>query len=334
MPISPDDPFAPKPIGLFDQLSQSVPEGWSGDSPSSALFRIEDFDSDADSIPLSDATIRRLTQSDVSSIGECETPALGLPGFRSWRELDEPLPWVCEVPIQPGGYFESLKQSRYVGKKLESALRIFDKLSAWVRGPAVYQTGIQRSASRLSDLAALTLGNDELAVPSPYLQRVDAEQSSEFRNLYEAQVSVDSGRLRIAIRRFNQSQRRDDDTDALIDLWIGLEALFSDSPADVTYKIAMRAALFIEEKGEPRRDLFKQLKDGYVIRSDLVHGRRHPAEVAQVRSMAHEVLRESLRRLLVTARVPEPREYDNIALGGWTFGPAEQAGPPSSPPHS
>jgi hypothetical protein len=75
---------------------------------------------------------------------------------------------------------------------------------------------------------------------------------------------------------------RTDETDAMIDLCIGLEALLGDeSSSEMTHKLAMRVAALhslVKSEGPEPLDVFRTVKKLYTYRSKLVHGRSDAAK--------------------------------------------------------
>lgn len=81
-----------------------------------------------------------------------------------------------------------------------------------------------------------------------------------------------------AIRRFSYASDRDRDDDRLVDLMIAAESLFlSDAGApqergELRYRLALRAAFFIETSESSRIGVFRHMKRAYDARSSIVHG--------------------------------------------------------------
>ncbi len=59
-----------------------------------------------------------------------------------------------------------------------------------------------------------------------------------------------------------------------VELFISLESLFTTGNEEVTFRLASRMAWFLENKDVDRRlELYKKIKKGYSIRSNIVHGK-------------------------------------------------------------
>jgi hypothetical protein len=79
-------------------------------------------------------------------------------------------------------------------------------------------------------------------------------------------------KLRIALRRLNQSLRRHDVGDKAIELSIALEALLGDSDnSEMTHKISVRAARLASQQPAERTRCAEIVRKTYSIRSKLVH---------------------------------------------------------------
>jgi hypothetical protein len=76
----------------------------------------------------------------------------------------------------------------------------------------------------------------------------------------------------IAIDRFNSSLEEMESADKIIDLSIALEALFSTSSEDLTYKLRIRVSVLLGIDYNPNF-LYDFIGKAYGIRSNLVHGK-------------------------------------------------------------
>lgn len=94
--------------------------------------------------------------------------------------------------------------------------------------------------------------------------------------------------------------------DAILDLVIGLECVFvePESRQESTHKVATRAARFLENTEQARRDTFRKVKEIYRVRSTLAHGQTWEMDqrgVLQVEEAAL-VLTRTLRRMIEERR--------------------------------
>ncbi|SNX60698.1 hypothetical protein SAMN06296273_2168 [Nitrosomonas ureae] len=79
--------------------------------------------------------------------------------------------------------------------------------------------------------------------------------------------------LKIAIRRFSLALSKSSLDDKLIDLMICAEAIFlQDGNAELGFKLAYRAALFLSKDSSEQKEMFEFFKTAYNERSKVVHG--------------------------------------------------------------
>lgn len=90
-------------------------------------------------------------------------------------------------------------------------------------------------------------------------------------------------RLRLAMQRLNSAMRRLSQVDAAIDLGIVFEILFlqdtSSDRTELTYRLRVRAARYLETYPQERRRVFALLNDLYRVRSAAVHGGHVPEKL-------------------------------------------------------
>ena len=79
-------------------------------------------------------------------------------------------------------------------------------------------------------------------------------------------------KLQIAIDRWIASQTYQAIEDKIIDLAIAFEALYLPDANESTFKLAARAAWYLEKDRKKRKDLFALFKELYKCRSTVVHG--------------------------------------------------------------
>jgi hypothetical protein len=105
----------------------------------------------------------------------------------------------------------------------------------------------------------------------------------------------------IALERINLGRRRVSPGNTAIDAAIALEALLGDpsSTSDMTYKLRLRAALFLADTLEGRRTLSKEVRDLYGLRSKVAHGGEATNGATHaVAARGVEIVRELLHKLV------------------------------------
>jgi Apea-like HEPN len=154
------------------------------------------------------------------------------------------------------------------------------------------------------------------------LPTISAEEIAVAGEIYRG-LSNAPGRLTLAAERLGAAMLREHEADTILDLCIGLEAVLGDeSPGDITYKLALRAAAVLSASGisDDPKTIFNHIKAIYRYRSAVAHGR--PSESRRVlrdaegsELLAVDVAREYLRSAIIALSArPElaakPEELD------------------------
>jgi len=124
-------------------------------------------------------------------------------------------------------------------------------------------------------------------------------------------LTVDQSPFRIAIDRFNSSYERTDEVDRLIDLMVAFEALFSEDPQAVGYKIALRCVMLLNDKPSQKEQDLRFLKGIYNRRSKIIHGKSTEATKRECEK-AENLLRRSIVKLLHLAKEGRVLSPENI----------------------
>ena len=129
--------------------------------------------------------------------------------------------------------------------------------------------------------------------------------------------------LRIPIDRWTKSKTQQGYVDKMIDLGIALESFFLRGIRDeLSFRLRLRAALYLEDEIEERRLLKNEFRKIYEIRSEAVHEGTVPKQVrvngqtVRMREFierSQELFKRSLLKVIENGRLPD---WDNIELGG------------------
>ena len=121
----------------------------------------------------------------------------------------------------------------------------------------------------------------------------------------------DSDRLRVPIKRLVKESIHHDLVDVIIDLGIALESIYlEDSTRDeITFRLSLNAALFLETEPAKRRELMDRVKRFYSCRSKAVHqgvlkesnGVNSPRKL---RDEVHQICRRSILKILKEGAFP------------------------------
>lgn len=197
--------------------------------------------------------------------------------------------------------------AHYLARAARVSLQLARDRYVFSFDPVVYQPGVAGSLAGQYVLGRLDLPG---LVPGWVSFDLIAEDANLVRTIYTASLAPEDGRTSVALTRFARGYGRADD-DAVIDLWIGLEALFTDREGEITYKAAMRIAHYVGDHPATRQFLFRALKRSYTVRSDLVHG-DHPTNTRPARQIASGALRLALRKLLSEGGRLDVTELDDL----------------------
>lgn len=171
---------------------------------------------------------------------------------------------------------EALKshRDRNQEQKVLDALRLF-------KNGKVYSLGtVTRSTSVFSSGISYNPGLHAKSFIQNKFQLVK-DEIDDFLEFWESFRGLDISKYKfisVAIRRYSQSNERENIEDKIIDYLISAEALFLSSTSnfqgELKYRLSHRAAMFIENEAENQREVFQFMQKAYDVRSDIVHGRK------------------------------------------------------------
>ena len=126
------------------------------------------------------------------------------------------------------------------------------------------------------------VGHGDYIIP-----RDEIEQFTDLWRKYREINFLKDKALNIAIKRFNDSFTRRDVEDKIIDLMIAFEAMFlkKNEKMELTFKLSLRTAIFLEDVDAERENLFEFMKKAYDTRSDIVHGVKTKDKIKVKRSI-------------------------------------------------
>ena len=99
-----------------------------------------------------------------------------------------------------------------------------------------------------------------------------------------------------------------------VELFISLESLFTTGSEEVTFRLASRMAWFLENKDADKRlALYKKIKKGYSIRSNIVHGKTfvENKDLPMVQEL-HALTRDVLLRIFTDKKLLSVFSQDDI----------------------
>lgn len=103
--------------------------------------------------------------------------------------------------------------------------------------------------------------------------------------------------INVALRRFNSAYHGYIE-DRLIDQMIAFESLYIADDKELGYKLALRTAFLL---GKKKKQIFKDMKDAYDLRGNIVHGNKQVdrSKLEETIPKTEEYLRQSIKRFLL-----------------------------------
>lgn len=109
------------------------------------------------------------------------------------------------------------------------------------------------------------------------------QAASRFFDSFKALNADRKDALRLPLQRLSMAMRRLSNVDCAVDLGIALEALFlgdlSDDRGELTFRLRLRVARYMERDEEKRETIFRLVGDLYKLRSIAVHTGRSPDDI-------------------------------------------------------
>ena len=128
----------------------------------------------------------------------------------------------------------------------------------------------------------------------------------------------------MALRRFNLTFERQQLDDQIVDLMIAVESLFLNyqgNRGEQRFRLALRAAKFVESPRYDPRQVFALMREAYDIRSDLVHGGSikkiklpdiPDAKLGDLVLASEEILRLGIRKTLGDPRAGRTGYWEDL----------------------
>ena len=146
------------------------------------------------------------------------------------------------------------------------------------------------------------------SLPADYivfqLYRLKDTEVETLQQIYQQLTSLNRRNrefLDLPVGRFNDSYKRQNEKDRLIDLCVVLESLYVREREELAYRLALRCACFLERGKLEMENTFLKVKDIYDTRSQIVHGTAKQLTEQRLRELAteaEEYVRRSLCKLL------------------------------------
>jgi hypothetical protein len=216
------------------------------------------------------------------------------------------------------------REKQYSLSDAEQITRAATALRLSGQGPISCPLILPDSQARFGPVITLRMGViDPITSIGRY---VFTENPGRIRRIYAALEKRDPG-LEIGLGRLEMANTRSAQTDRLIDLWVGLESLFSPADAhEVSHRMALRAAYYSSSRAT-REFTYRALIASYDLRCQLVHGKKTtPAETKRLRKLnldvpktirlTEELLRNAVRKAVESGGLPNEEALDGAVARG------------------
>lgn len=108
----------------------------------------------------------------------------------------------------------------------------------------------------------------------------------------------------IALHRLRYVQDRESPEDKLIDCVIGFESLLLNAEAELTLRLALRAAMVLGENKGDREKIFDEMREIYRVRNKIVHGSGGGREnINEIAKNAEKYLRLAIPKFLALSSI-------------------------------
>lgn len=167
---------------------------------------------------------------------------------------------------------ETKNEAHITNNTIISALQLFKF------GTIFPVANISRNIGFFSNGSSMSSGYPRFGLRSSYV--ISKKEIEEFLILWNKIYTLTPEKiphfLEVALRRFADGTLRPNLEDQIIDLLISAEAIYLSSggtdQGELKYRLAHRAALFLESDPIKQKEIFKFMKNAYDIRSKFVHG--------------------------------------------------------------
>lgn len=134
-------------------------------------------------------------------------------------------------------------------------------------------------------------------------------------------LKKNSAEFELAFDALDRAQFVQNSALALVSVWAALEALFSPSTSELSFRVSSLIASYLEEPGNARLARQKAIAKLYAKRSAAAHGKPNHSDDNLLDSI--NLLREVVIKMLDEGEVPSPEHLQMQLFGAFTSNPAE-----------
>lgn len=216
---------------------------------------------------------------------------------------------VEHKPFDPGRSFIEAKEEIF---KALNAIQIFFDCEARIAFMEERGLGI------LCEGRGLSWPNSSLIFNRGKILEIDRSEETRFVEFWKRYTSVShKSSIGLALNRWGLATDRFEVGDKLIDYWIALEALFNpDLKSELRFTAALRIAAYIGTTADERKSIFKDMKQSYDYRSNIVHGSAVTKEkISKAIAETRSYLRRTLLKILESDETFDPSQIELFLLG-------------------
>jgi len=201
---------------------------------------------------------------------------------------------------------------------LESLLRLIIRQPVAINFVLQHQEPWFNSSAIIGSLYTWSTTRLQRLMPSYTPIAFTAQHVKILQKLWSGCVSIgNKTQFTLALHRLSSSYDEAKIEDKLLDLWIGLEALFSQGiNMELRYRISLRIAYFLGKTATARNKIFKRVRESYDCRSSVVHGEPINKDLNAVTKRTENYLAASLKFCLLSRTVPSAGELETMVIKG------------------
>ena len=146
--------------------------------------------------------------------------------------------------------------------------------------------------------------------------QVNAESAQWVRKMWPIAIRLldDHAEFELAAGAIDRGQFVRESSLALVSLWAAIEALFSPSTSELSFRVSALVASYLEPPGQRRFERQKSIAKLYTKRSAAAHGK--PSHDPQNIVDSFNLLREILIKMLDAGEVPSKAQLEALLFGG------------------
>ena len=218
---------------------------------------------------------------------------------------------------------ETSKQNLFFDSKekfitLEALLRLITRQPVAINFVLQRQEPWFNNRASIGSLSTWPKTRQQRLMPQYASVLLNSQHITLLQRLWTSSLAIGNNtRFTLALNRFSSSYDEAKIEDKLLDLWIGLETLFSEGiNMELKYRISLRIAYFLGKTADTRDKILTRTRESYDCRSSIVHGSQIKGDINAITKQTENYLVASLKRCLASKHVPSGEELDARIIRG------------------